>query len=356
MDTIHFSIDFNNPERGTKSTAAVCVYPPFVAQAKQLVGNKGIYVASVAGAFPAGQSPIEVKIAEVKYAVAQGADEIDMVISRGKFLEGNYQEVFDEIVAIKQAAHPAHLKVILETGELKSADNIFRASQLAIAAGADFIKTSTGKIGKGASLEAAYVMSTAIKEFNEIKEENKIEVTRKKTQKKKEALAAQEEEIRRKTEFRSMKDKELERKREQNKMQKENNRNAIQAKREERKKQVEEDAKMMKDQKKNNYEMKKYMEAEDTTNKKTQADYIKSQQIIAEEKRRAIELERKNQVRADLERKIQEEEERIYNANNKKQSLEEEEIVIMNKLKRTTQMHENMEKDLENLSNSKKKI
>lgn len=161
------AIDFNNPERGTKSTAAVCVYPPFVAQAKQLVGNKGIYVASVAGAFPAGQSPIEVKIAEVKYAVAQGADEIDMVISRGKFLEGNYQEVFDEIVAIKQAAHPAHLKVILETGELKSADNIFRASQLAIAAGADFIKTSTGKIAVNATPESFLVMLDAIKSHYE---------------------------------------------------------------------------------------------------------------------------------------------------------------------------------------------
>ena len=188
------------------------------------------------------------------------------------------------------------------------------------------------------------------------KEEFQIEVTRKKTDKKKKALADQDEEMRRKMEFRNMKNVELERKRQQNKMQKENNKAAVQAKKEERKKQVEDDAKMMKDQKKNNYELKKYMEAEDTTNKKTQADYIKSQQIIAEEKRRAIELERKNQVRAELERKIQEEEERIYNANAKKQTLEEEEIVIMNKLKRTTQMHENMEKDLQNLSNSKKNI
>lgn len=145
-------------------TAAVCVYPPFVALAKKRLAGTPIHVASVAGAFPAGQSPIEIKVAEVRYAVEQGADEIDMVISRGKFLDGKYDEVFDEIVAIKQAAAPAHLKVILETGELKTPENIFHASQLAIAAGADFIKTSTGKIAVNATPESFLVMLDAIKD------------------------------------------------------------------------------------------------------------------------------------------------------------------------------------------------
>ena len=186
------------------------------------------------------------------------------------------------------------------------------------------------------------------------KEDFKIAVTRKKTEKKRAQIDIQQEEMRKKMEFRNMKDKELELKRQQNKMQKEQNRQAIQMKKDERKRQVEEDAKMMKDAKKSNYELKKYMEIEDTSNKKTQAEYIKSQQIIAEEKRRAVELEKKNRIKEELERKIQEEEEKILDCNNRKQNLEEEEIVIMNKLKRTTQMHENLERDLENLSNSKK--
>ena len=122
-------------------------------------------VACVAGAFPAGQSPIEIKIAEVAYAVAQGADEIDMVISRGKFLEGDYRTVYNEIAAIKAACGTAHLKVILETGELLTADNIYKASQIAIAAGADFIKTSTGKIKVNATPESFLVMLDAIKDF-----------------------------------------------------------------------------------------------------------------------------------------------------------------------------------------------
>ena len=164
-DLCQTAINFKDDSRHIPSTAAVCVYPPFVAQAKALLKGTDIHVASVAGAFPAGQSPIEIKVAEVKYAVAAGADEIDMVISRGKFLEGNYQEVYDEIVAIKQACGKAHLKVILETGELKTADNIYAASMIAMEAGADFIKTSTGKIAVNATPESFLIMLDAIADF-----------------------------------------------------------------------------------------------------------------------------------------------------------------------------------------------
>lgn len=159
------AINFKDEARNIPCTAAVCVYPPFVAQAKQLLKGTYIHVASVAGAFPAGQSPLEVKLAEVKYAVNAGADEIDMVISRGKFLEGNYQEVFNEIVAIKKACGSAHLKVILETGELKTADNIYAASMMAMEAGADFIKTSTGKIAVNATPESFLIMLDAISDY-----------------------------------------------------------------------------------------------------------------------------------------------------------------------------------------------
>jgi len=151
-------------------TAAVCVYPIFINEAKQLLKNTPVKVASVAGAFPHGQSPINIKVAEVEYAVAQGADEIDMVISRGLFLEKKYETVFDEIVAIKNACGNAHLKVILETGELIEPDLIFKASMLAMRAGADFIKTSTGKIAINATPEAFLVMLDAIYQFyNETK-------------------------------------------------------------------------------------------------------------------------------------------------------------------------------------------
>jgi len=151
-------------------TVAVCVYPVFVKQAKQLLQNSNIKVASVGGAFPAGQSPIEIKTAEVEYAVAQGADEIDMVISRGLFLEGRYQMVFDEIATIKKACRNAHLKVILETGELIEPELIYKASLLSMYAGADFIKTSTGKIAANTTPEAYLVMLDAIYLFyNETK-------------------------------------------------------------------------------------------------------------------------------------------------------------------------------------------
>ncbi len=135
--------------------------------AAKVLKDTPLHVASVAGAFPAGQSPIEVKVAEVKYAVAQGADEIDMVISRGTFLEGKYEIVADEIKAIKKACGKAHLKVILETGELKTVENIRKASEISILAGADFIKTSTGKIPEAATLPAFMVMIETIKEYYE---------------------------------------------------------------------------------------------------------------------------------------------------------------------------------------------
>ncbi len=149
------------------NVAAVCFYPPFAALAKAQLHDTGINVACVAGAFPSGQAPLEVRLAEVRYAVEQGADEIDMVISRGKFLEGDFQYVFDEVKAIKEACGKAHLKVILETGELQTLSNIRKASDIAIAAGADFIKTSTGKIPVAATLEAFIVMLDAIKEHYE---------------------------------------------------------------------------------------------------------------------------------------------------------------------------------------------
>lgn len=157
------ALAYKNEDKQIPTTAAVCVYPVFVAQAKELLKNSNVKVAAVAGAFPAGQSPIEIKVAEVKYTVEQGADEIDMVISRGKFLEGNYQEVFDEIVAIKKACGKARLKVILETGELQTLTNIYKAAEIAIEAGADFIKTSTGKVAVNATPESFLVMLDAIK-------------------------------------------------------------------------------------------------------------------------------------------------------------------------------------------------
>jgi deoxyribose-phosphate aldolase len=150
---------------GLPTVAAVCVYPSMVKIAKEALGNSGVKVASVATAFPSGQAPKDVKIRDTKYAVANGADEIDMVISRGKFLMGEYNFVFDEIAAIKEACGPARLKVILETGELGSYDKVRRASDLAMYAGADFIKTSTGKISPAATLPVTLVMLEAIRDF-----------------------------------------------------------------------------------------------------------------------------------------------------------------------------------------------
>lgn len=149
------------------SVPAICIYSPFVKQAKQLLAGSGIHVATVACAFPSGQMPFDLKVKEVEYCVEQGADEVDMVISRGTFLAGNYDEVFNEIKTIKTICKDAHLKVILETGELKTVQNIRKASELAILAGADFIKTSTGKVPVAATPLAAIIMIDTIKEYYE---------------------------------------------------------------------------------------------------------------------------------------------------------------------------------------------
>ncbi len=147
------------------TVAAVCVYPSMVKIAKKEVENSGVKVASVSTAFPSGQAPLEVKLMDTKYAVSEGADEIDMVISRGKFLSGEYNFVFDEIAAIKEVCGSARLKVILETGELVTLDNVRRASDIAMYAGADFIKTSTGKIQPAATMQVTYTMLLAIRDF-----------------------------------------------------------------------------------------------------------------------------------------------------------------------------------------------
>lgn len=150
---------------GLPTVAAICVYPSMVKVAKAALGDSGVKVAAVATAFPSGQAPRDVKIRDTKYAVQQGADEIDMVISRGKFLEGEYNFVFDEIAAVKEACGDARLKVILETGELVTYDKVRRASDIAMYAGADFIKTSTGKISPAATMPVTLVMLEAIRDF-----------------------------------------------------------------------------------------------------------------------------------------------------------------------------------------------
>ncbi len=149
----------------TPSVAAVCVYPLMVPYAAEAVAGTGVKVASVAGAFPSGQSPLELRLREIEWAVAHGADEIDIVLNRGAFLSGNYQECFDDVVASKQACGKAKLKTILETGELGSYDQIRRASVLAMAAGSDTIKTSTGKITPASTLPTALCMAEAIRDF-----------------------------------------------------------------------------------------------------------------------------------------------------------------------------------------------
>jgi deoxyribose-phosphate aldolase len=147
------------------SVAAICVYPALVEEAKEALRGSTVKVASVATGFPSGQTFRGIKVAEVREAVAAGADEVDMVIDRGAFLSGDYATVFDEIVEVKEACGDAHLKVILETGELGTFDQVRRASILAMAAGADFIKTSTGKVQPAATLPATLVMLEAIRDF-----------------------------------------------------------------------------------------------------------------------------------------------------------------------------------------------
>ncbi len=158
--------DFPKQFPNLPNVAAICVYPALVSAVKETL-TEPVGIAAVAAGFPASQTFIEVKVAESALTVKEGATEIDIVLSVGKFLEGNYQEVFDEIEEIKAAIQPAHLKVILETGALKSVENIYKASILAMAAGADFIKTSTGKIAVNATPEATYTMCKAIKDWYE---------------------------------------------------------------------------------------------------------------------------------------------------------------------------------------------
>jgi deoxyribose-phosphate aldolase len=153
------------------SVAAVCVYPDLVPVAAQALGEdrtrRTVKIASVATAFPSGRAGLDVKLADTKDAVAAGADEIDMVIDRGAFLAGQYGLVYDEIVAVKEVVGDAHLKVILETGELATYDNVRRASWLAMLAGGDFIKTSTGKISPAATVGMTLLMLEAVRDFRD---------------------------------------------------------------------------------------------------------------------------------------------------------------------------------------------
>ncbi|MBA0128091.1 deoxyribose-phosphate aldolase [Haloechinothrix sp. YIM 98757] len=158
-----------DPDRpGVPPVAAVCVYPDLAGTAATALSGSGVAVASVATAFPSGRSSREVKLAEVGMAVAAGAAEIDMVIDRGAFLSGRYGDVADEIVAVKQACGSAHLKVILETGELATYDNIRRASWLALLSGADFVKTSTGKVSPAATLPVTHVLLQAVRDWQAV--------------------------------------------------------------------------------------------------------------------------------------------------------------------------------------------
>jgi deoxyribose-phosphate aldolase len=149
------------------AVAAVCVYPDMVATVKETLGSSGVHIAAVATAFPSGRAALDIKLADTADAVEAGADEIDMVIDRGAFLSGRYQQVYDEIVAVKAASGSAHLKVIFETGELQTYDNVRRASWLAMMAGADFIKTSTGKVQPAATLPVTMIMLEAVRDFRE---------------------------------------------------------------------------------------------------------------------------------------------------------------------------------------------
>jgi deoxyribose-phosphate aldolase len=154
-----------DPRYDVPFCAAVCVYPNFVRVAKKFLGSSGVKVASVATAFPPGLMPVRLKLQEVRSAANDGADEIDMVINRGNFLAGEYGRIFDEIAATKEACGEAHLKVILETGELQTYDNVRLASEIAMRAGVDFIKTSTGKISPAATMPVTLVILEAIRDY-----------------------------------------------------------------------------------------------------------------------------------------------------------------------------------------------
>ncbi|PLX03955.1 MAG: deoxyribose-phosphate aldolase [Marinilabiliales bacterium] len=158
-------LSYSNKEKGIPNVAAICVYPFFAKLVSDCLADSDLKTACVAGAFPSGQSPLNLRLAEVDYCIAEGANEIDMVISRGKLLEGDYDFVFDEIKKTKVVCGDVHLKVILETGELKEESLIRKASEIAILAGADFLKTSTGKISPAATLEAFIIMLDTIKEY-----------------------------------------------------------------------------------------------------------------------------------------------------------------------------------------------
>ncbi len=155
------------PGPGAPPVAAVCVYSNMVSVARAALEGSGIHVAAVATSFPSGMSSLKVRLEEVRWAVGEGADEIDMVISRGRFLAGEDNVIFDEVAQVKEACGPAHLKVILETGELQTLDAVRRASEIAMDAGADFIKTSTGKVSPAATMDVTYVMLCAIRDFFE---------------------------------------------------------------------------------------------------------------------------------------------------------------------------------------------
>ena len=152
-------------DESVPSAAAVCVYPALVSTAKKTVKDSSVKVASVSSYFPSGQAPIESKISDTKFAINEGADEIDIVINRKAFFEGDYKKVYEEIKSLKDVFGDIHLKTILEIGELKTYENIKKASVIALCAGSDFIKTSTGKISNGSSREACLVMARTVREF-----------------------------------------------------------------------------------------------------------------------------------------------------------------------------------------------
>ena len=151
-----------------KNVAAVCVYPSLVSIAKEKIGNSSVKVAAVSSYFPSGQVPMESKLLDTKYAIDSGADEIDIVINRKAFLEGDYRRVYDEILALKEVCGDVHLKTILEVGDLRTYENIRKASLISLAAGSDFIKTSTGKLSVGSSRQACYVMAKAVLDFKNL--------------------------------------------------------------------------------------------------------------------------------------------------------------------------------------------
>lgn len=152
-------------DKSIPSAAAVCVYPSLVGPIKEKVMHSNVKVASVSSYFPSGQVPMESKLLDTRYAIDSGADEIDIVINRKAFLEGDYRKVYDEIVALKELCGDVHLKTIIEVGDLKTYENIRKASLISLAAGSDFIKTSTGKLSVGSSRQACYVMSKAVLDF-----------------------------------------------------------------------------------------------------------------------------------------------------------------------------------------------